>query len=719
MSKRFHAFAFGIGLAVIAWVGFGFIGSSWLALAMTAVIAAVYLFGAFELRQFRAATTALDAALRGLAEAPAALADWLERVPPALRSAVRLRVEGERVALPGPALTPYLVGLLVMLGMLGTFLGMVVTFKGAVFALEGSTDLDTIRAALAAPVKGLALSFGTSVAGVAASAMLGLMATICRRERLDVARRLDTQVATVLQGFSLTHQRQQTYRALQAQADVLPRVADQLQALMERIDERSGTLDRQLLERQAQFQRELVQAYGGLADRVGTSLQESVGASAKAAGEQVRPLVEGALAEVARQAQAMQEHVTQAAREQVAALSAQFEALAQGTTHALAQAAGEIAERTGAQAEATTRALAQSAAEIAERTGGQAEATSRALSQAAAEIAERTGAQAEATSRALAQSAADLAERTGAQAEATSRALSQAAAEVAERAGAQAQRTLEGIAQLVAQSEALVRERTEAEARFTAQHGARMDELAALWRSELAALREQEDRRGAAAVERLGDLQQAVGQHLATLGAALEAPITRLLQTASEVPQAAAGVIAQLREQMQGMGERDNLALAERNALLERFSALLGALQQASGEQRAAIDALLASASSVLHDAGAQFSAALQAQGAQAGDVAAQVTASAVELASVAEAFGASVQHFEAGNDKLTAALQAIEASLTRSTARSDEQLAYYVAQAREVIDLSIASQQGLVESLRELRAQPARTAVLADEVAE
>ena len=75
----------------------------------------------------------------------------MQQVPGALRNTVRQRIEGERAALPGPALTPYLVGLLVMLGMLGTFLGMVVTFKGAVFALEGSTDLQAIRAALAAP----------------------------------------------------------------------------------------------------------------------------------------------------------------------------------------------------------------------------------------------------------------------------------------------------------------------------------------------------------------------------------------------------------------------------------------------------------------------------------------------------------------------------------------------------------------------------------------
>ena len=44
-----------------------------------------------------------------------------------------------------------------------------------------------------------------------------------------------------------------------------------------------------------------------------------------------------------------------------------------------------------------------------------------------------------------------------------------------------------------------------------------------------------------------------------------------------------------------------------------------------------------------------------------------------------------------------------VEHTLSQAMARSDEQLAYYVAQAREVIDLSISSQQGIVEDLRRL----------------
>jgi hypothetical protein len=154
LNKNLFAAAFLAGAIGIVWVGVGFIDSSFLALAMTIVIGAVYGFGAFELRQYRQATGTLTAALAAIPDKLADLNDWLVGVHPSLHNPVRLRIEGERVGLPGPALTPYLVGLLVMLGMLGTFLGMVVTLKGAVFALEKTTDLEAMRSALAVPVKG-------------------------------------------------------------------------------------------------------------------------------------------------------------------------------------------------------------------------------------------------------------------------------------------------------------------------------------------------------------------------------------------------------------------------------------------------------------------------------------------------------------------------------------------------------------------------------------
>jgi hypothetical protein len=49
------------------------------------------------------------------------------------------------------------------------------------------------------------------------------------------------------------------------------------------------------------------------------------------------------------------------------------------------------------------------------------------------------------------------------------------------------------------------------------------------------------------------------------------------------------------------------------------------------------------------------------------------------------------------------AQLERIEAALSQSLARSDEQLAYYVAQAREVVDLSLLSQKQIMEDLQRL----------------
>ena len=75
-------------------------------------------------------------------------------------------------------------------------------------------------------------------------------------------------------------------------------------------------------------------------------------------------------------------------------------------------------------------------------------------------------------------------------------------------------------------------------------------------------------------------------------------------------------------------------------------------------------------------------------------------------MASLSDAFGAAVQSFGASNDKLVAHLERIETALDKSLARSDEQLAYYVAQAKEVIDLSMMSQKQIVEDLQHIAGQ-------------
>lgn len=804
MNRMVLGGVFAAGLAVLGWVAWGFVGASPLALAMTAVIAGVYLLGAAELLQFRAASASLSRALAGLQ--PGAVQDldaWLQSLPAPLRQPVRQRIEGGRSALPGPTLVPYLVGLLVMLGMLGTFLGMVVTFHGAVFALEASSSLESIRTALAAPIQGLGLSFGTSVAGVASSAALGLMLALCRRERVAAVRALDRHIGTAsLRPFSAAQRRQDLVDALRTQADVLPDIAQRLQGLMDGLERRHEQLSGQLRQEQEEFHRQAAQAYTQLASAVGASLQDSLGASARMAGETLRPVVEQAMAALVDESARSHQRLREATDSQLAGLSAQWEGTAhrvaetwntalqahtQANDHLTGQLAGSLQsalraldERTAALLASVQQAAAQSQAAQAaadqERLAGWSQALeSTALTlkqqwehtaeqaaqqhrgvgealagaarqldqslQAASEGMEARGtallaalqasaagtqaAQAEADTRRLAhwnESLQTLAgtlaaqwrsagEQAVQQQQAAAAALETAAAQLSERMAEQVERTLGGAARLMEESDALLRARVAAESRWTDTQAQRMDALANIWRTELAALRDAEAARGEAAVQRLDALQAAVATHLADLGAALEAPLTRLLQTAAEVPQAAAEVITQLRQEMARLGERDNAALAERTAMTEQLGELLQSVNAAAGQQRAAIESLVGAAGSVMERAVQHFSEALGAQSGKVDEVSAQVAASAVELASLGESFSHGVGLFASSSEQLVQTLQRIEGAIGQSLSRSDEQLAYYVAQAREVIDLSITSQQGIVEDLRRLHGQMAAAA--------
>jgi hypothetical protein len=689
--KHLHTFVFALGLAALAWVGWGFVATSPMALLMTGVMAGVYVLGAVELRQHRAATAGLTAALADMPQPLTDLDAWLARLPAALQSPVRQRIGGDRGALPGPTLTPYLVGLLVMLGMLGTFLGMVATFKGAVFALEGSTDLDAIRAALAAPIKGLGLAFGTSVAGVATSAMLGLLSTLCRRERLQAVRQLDARMGSQLRPFSPAQQRHDTLLALQTQAQALPLIAERLQALMDGLEARHTQLNDQLLARQDLFHRDATAAYTQLAERVGSSLEHSLAASARQASDTLRPMVEQAMASLTQASAQAHQQLADTAQ-------AQWQAVSQGLTaqwSGTAQTVSDTWTKALHQHEQTQTALLQglerTLAGFNHTQEQRAQAVLAALQQAA-EQAQTRQTQADqqrldAWHQRMAASADTLAtewQRVGQQTldqqQTVLHALEAAAGQITQHASEHVGQTLQGVSRLLEQSEALVHTRMASEAQWVQAQRERMDQLAGVWRAELNGLRDAEAQRGQAAVDRLDALQTAmaqhldrlqaaVAQHLTQLGSSLEAPMTRMLQTASDVPQAAAEVIARLKHEMTALAERDNQALAERTALAEQLRALLQTVQE---------------------------SATLGA-------------ASAVELSSLGEAFSHGVGLFNAGNDKLVDSLQRIESALGQSLARSDEQLAYYVAQAREVIDLSITAQQGIVEDLRRLHSQAAQ----------
>jgi len=630
MTRQLGLAAFFTGLIAVAWVGAGYATSNPLALLMTALIAAFYLMGALELRRFHQATGSLAQALAALPDALPALGDWLSQVHPSLQNPVRMRIEGERVALPGPAMTPYLVGLLVLLGMLGTFLGMVVTLNGAVMALESTTDLPTIRAALSAPVKGLGLAFGTSVAGVSASAMLGLLSALCRRDRLQAAQRLDTRIATTLRGFSLAHQRQATLETLQHQARLMPEVAAQWQAMMAQMAQQHQALNAQLSASQDSFHRQTATVYSDLAASVGQSLKQSLADGARLAGATLQPVAEATMAGIARESSLLHDKLARLVEQQLAGVSTR-----------LGSAVATVSD--------TWRdALAR------QQRGSEALSADLQQSQ-------------QALARHFEQQSASLLATVG-----------------------------------------------QAHSGLQADLAAQDQQRLATWRQALddmaAALQRQWQQAGEHSLGQQEKICQTLAQTAGQINAQAQAhasqtlaEVAALMQTAAQAPQAAAEVMGALRAQLSDSLVRDNALLEERSRIMATLGTLLEAVNQAATQQRGAVDALVASSAALLTQVSTRFEASVEAQSTKIAAAAVQITGSAVEVSSLGEAFGQAVSQFGDSNDALIASLQRIEAALGKSTARSDEQLAYYVAQAREIIDLSILSQKQIVEDLQQL----------------
>ncbi|MGJ7484260.1 DUF802 domain-containing protein [Variovorax sp. LT2P21] len=688
MNRFLQPLVFAAGLAAIGWVGVGYIGHHPLALAITALIAVFYLIGALELHRYQRATVGLADALQGLNEAPARLGPWLDRIDASLQNAVRLRIEGERVGLPGPALTPYLAGLLVLLGMLGTFLGMVVTLNGTGAALQGATDLQSIRDSLSAPVKGLGLAFGTSVAGVAASAMLGLMSALCRRARLQAGQQLDTRIATTLRPFSLAHQREASFQLLERQAQGMPELVAQLSAMTAAMERQSEALSERLLAGQDRFHTEAGGAYTGLAASVDRALKDSLIESARLAGATIRPVVEEAMAGIARETTALHGAVAQTVQQQLDGVSARFDAATGDVTGTWKAALADHRQTSETMAGDLRQALNGFSDTFAQRSAALVDGVSTRLDSTVGTVSTQW-------SGALAQH-----ERTSAQLAAdTQQALTRAADSFVQQAA--------GLLQSVDQAHAGLQ--TDIASRDAQRLAAWTQALEAM----AAALRQEWQQAGEHTVReqrQLGEtLTQAVREMSERTEAQAKSTITEvagLLQAAAEAPRAAAEVVAELRTKLSDSMARDNTMLEERARILETLGTLLDAVNHASTEQRAAIDTLVASSADLLERVGGRLTGQIGEQADKLATVGAQITGSAVEVASLGEAFGFAVERFGESNDKLVAHLQRIEGALGKSITRSDEQLAYYVAQAREVIDLSIMSQKQIVEDLQQIAAR-------------
>ncbi|TWI12615.1 DUF802 domain-containing protein [Aerolutibacter ruishenii] len=723
-----------VGLAVVGWIGAGYLGTNLLALAVVLLITACYVTGALELRRYRQATGTLARAVEIAAQPVAELGAWLGQLHPSLRDAVRQRVDGGRSPLPAPALTPYLVGLLVLLGMLGTLLGMMTTLRGTGLALESASDLAALRASIAAPVKGLAFAFGTSIAGVAASAMLGLLAALSRRERVDAAQALDTAIATTLRPYSQPHQREEMFKLLQRQADTLPTLVAQLQATLSGMEQQSLAANERQLAQQAAFHERTEAVHTRLAASVKQSLLEGASESARATGTALQPVMEATMSAIARNAATLHENAMQAVQQQVAGLASEFQAttatVAGLWTDSLAeqrQANATLLHDLRGTLEHFNDSFEQRSSGVVDAVSARFDAATTAATTAWDEAAVRQttawteaatrneAAWSEAATRHEAASTEAAARQEAAWADAVTRQTA-ASTEMATRNQAAleaAASTFEAHAAALVQ--AVQQSHIELHAALDANAQARM----VAWAESFDAMTRPLVARWESAGERAASRQQDLCDTLARTADAITAQtqahardtiaeISRLVQAASEAPKAAAEVIAELRQRLSDSMARDTAVLEERGRLLATVDTLLNAVNHASTEQRAAVDALISTSADLLDRVGNRFAAHVEAETGKLDAAATRIAAGAIEVASLGDAFGAAVQRFGESNDQLVTRLQAIEAALDRSLSRSDEQLAYYVAQAREVIDLSMLAQKQIIGELQHLSEQRA-----------
>ena len=688
MTSMISMVAFAIGAIVVVWMASAFVGSNALALGVTVLIALAYTVGFAELIRYQQASAALSGALSSVEESIQDIESWLASVPASLRNAVRQRVQGEYIGLPAPVLSPYIIGLLVMLGLLGTFIGMVATLKGAVVALEGTNELEAVRAGLAAPIKGLGMAFATSVAGVCASAMLGLISTLSRRERLLVSRQLDTSMSTVFKPFSLSQQRRQSYQAMQSQAEALPVVAQQLTLLADRLGRMGDDMAATLMRNQEQFHAAAQGQFQALAESVDASLKQSLADSGRIAGENITPVISRFVSDIRDDMKASQQQLHSAAAAHLQSLDERYASTSDDFTRAWQGAV--TAQQAGSESLLST--MDQRFSELLAQFANSSQAMVGSFNSLSDDWLEK---QQSAEQARLAnwstvfEQSADL--------------LQSNAEALTSNARAGSQELITEFSKLVTASEELVAARTQSESSWLDSYQARMSEMTAAIKSELQSLYTLEEQRGDAAVNRLNELQAAVAEHLASLAHAIEEPMGRLIESASETPRIAAEIMTKLRAEMNENIERDNSLLDERRELMSQLNALSESLQVSAAGQREAVESILGNSSELLATISQGFADSVNTESSKLSDIVAHFEGSSAELASLGDAFATAVSQFSEANSGLIETLLKVDSGLQGSGERSDEQMAYYVAQAREIIDHNMLSHQEIMNQLQSL----------------
>lgn len=649
MTRVLSYAAFFTGMALIVLMARLVAIDDHLTLVVMLLIVTAYSVGGAELWRYQRHTEGLRLALSTLDAARSLPADkptldaWLSTVPEALRHAVHQRIVGPLQGMPAPILTPYLVGLLVMLGLMGTFVGMVATLGGAAMALEAGTELTAIRQGLAAPIQGLGIAFGTSVAGVAASAMLGLIATLSQRERLQTSKMLDHCRDEFFRDHSLNHQRTQTYSALQQQASALPDavaslgvLSQQLGQLGEQLSAQSKSTGEQLLAQQREFESSVRADVQGLTAALASEVKSTLANTGKETAETLRPFIEQLLAEASQ------------------------------------QLASEAAARRRVDEELHTVLRGQQTAELEARRLAEEQWQST-MSKSADRFVTELGSQLQAIQSLEGQRLDSSGEQI---------------TKLQESLGEQLQAMVGSVNQSFVTMESASRQSTsigsdlikllqENTDRSLERDKLLVEERSALQKQQLV-LTENLKKRGEEQQASLTVMSTQFREHIEQQSSATGDNLDRLIEQSAQ----------QLTQVSSSLAQKMESTLDSNEQQWHQLSSKLGVeLDQLLARNGEALDLLAVNL------------------GAQLGESGQQVASTAAELAALSGGFADSVATFKASSEAVNTSLTTTTEVLMAAGSRSDEQMGYYVDQAREIIDHNLITQQTILERLESMTA--------------
>ena len=259
---------------------------------IVAVMAFALLFGLIELLFRLRAASRLAHEVERLPATPSEAS--VDAASPVLSAMLRARLEQTPNTNPHESVAPFLTGLLVMLGLLGTLLGLFETVRGAGAALTSAGDVDALRRSLSTPIEGLTRSFGCSAAGISASAMLGLAVALVRRRESRVLRAVQRYASGPLRALAPARRQARALEQLAGQGNALPEAASALGQVSSQLGALSERLSKQhelALESQRSALGELL---GGLRAELSTIAVDAGGALQR----ELAPLVQSTLARI-------------------------------------------------------------------------------------------------------------------------------------------------------------------------------------------------------------------------------------------------------------------------------------------------------------------------------------------------------------------------------------------------------------------------------------